>query len=349
MEEARFPFPPYQTIDELRSVLDEKLREVLGPTRACGLFGFPDHSNVGDSAIWLGELAFLSAHGIDIVYSCSVKTYRQESLEATLGDSGTLLVSGGGSFGDVWADYHDQVLELLARHRRSRIVIMPQTVYFWDKDYARRTARALANHGDVTLMVRDLRSLRVARDLLETEAVLCPDMALYLSLRATSNADVDVVYLKRADRESRGLEVAAEKLPEVVVADWIGGIRTNMAGRAAHSALTRLNRRLTEMIVSAPGPQLLIERVAASVRNRLAVQRLRVGLELLQQGRVVVTDRLHGHLLTLLLGRPSVALDNNYGKVSSFYQTWTSALPESNWADSPEQAVQLARQLAEGS
>jgi pyruvyl transferase EpsO len=38
----------------------------------------------------------------------------------------------------------------------------------------------------------------------------------------------------------------------------------------------------------------------------------------------VVTDRLHTHILCLLLGIPHAVLDNNYGKVGRFISCWTS-------------------------
>ncbi|XP_048247973.1 glucose-6-phosphate/phosphate translocator 2, chloroplastic-like [Haliotis rufescens] len=43
------------------------------------------------------------------------------------------------------------------------------------------------------------------------------------------------------------------------------------------------------------------------------------GMLFLQRGRVVITDRLHGHILSTLLGIPHVILDNNYHKVSSYH------------------------------
>jgi pyruvyl transferase EpsO len=56
----------------------------------------------------------------------------------------------------------------------------------------------------------------------------------------------------------------------------------------------------------------------------------------------VVTDRLHGHILSVLLGIPHVVLDNSYGKVRSFYETWTAQSDLVDWADSPAEAVHLA-------
>ena len=66
---------------------------------------------------------------------------------------------------------------------------------------------------------------------------------------------------------------------------------------------------------------------------------------MLSRGKVIITDRLHGHILSLLLGIEHIVLDNNYGKLSSFYESWTRASDLAHWARSPEEAAALARDL----
>lgn len=49
------------------------------------------------------------------------------------------------------------------------------------------------------------------------------------------------------------------------------------------------------------------------------------GQRLLGQGEIVVTDRLHAHILSTLMGITQVILDDSYGKVFQFVDTWTHA------------------------
>ena len=58
-------------------------------------------------------------------------------------------------------------------------------------------------------------------------------------------------------------------------------------------------------------------------QRRLAEWRLQRGLAMLATGELVVTDRLHAHILSLLLDIPHVLLDNSYGKVAGFADQWT--------------------------
>nr|KAG5697703.1 hypothetical protein BaRGS_000588 [Batillaria attramentaria] len=71
------------------------------------------------------------------------------------------------------------------------------------------------------------------------------------------------------------------------------------------------------------------------------------GLLFLQRGRVVVTDRLHGHILCVLLDIPHVLLDNADNKLSSYYNTWTRGLANTRLTDNPQDAARLAMELLE--
>jgi exopolysaccharide biosynthesis predicted pyruvyltransferase EpsI len=72
------------------------------------------------------------------------------------------------------------------------------------------------------------------------------------------------------------------------------------------------------------------------------------GCRLLSSRWAVVTDRLHAHLLSLLLGLPHVVLNDRYDKVHTFWETWTSNWSaDTSWASTPEQALGQAEHLAD--
>ena len=74
----------------------------------------------------------------------------------------------------------------------------------------------------------------------------------------------------------------------------------------------------------------------------MARRRLAHGYALLAAGRTVVTDRLHGHLLCVLLGIPHVVLDNRYGKNRALFEAWTHDVPFARWAERDAGAVTRA-------
>lgn len=335
---------PYQTIDDLRHAIDSTLREVLSDTDKCALFGFPDHSNVGDSAIWLGELSYLKAQGIEVVYECSARSYSEDSLLQAIGE-GTILLHGGGNLGSIWPNYHSIVLDFISRHHDNRIVVLPQTIHFEDADLLAATKNTVAEHGNVTILVRDAASLKTARNELGSSAFLCPDLALWLAPSPGAHPTVDVLYIRRRDRESSHLE-PSELPPGVMMTDWIGLESLLLRRRTSMSALYRLNRRLSGHLRRADRYEPGLEHLARTVRNSLARQRLNLGLDLLRSGRVIVTDRLHAYLLSLLLGKQGVILDNSYGKIRFFYETWMRGVGRFRWTESPDEAVEIGMTLA---
>ncbi len=77
--------------------------------------------------------------------------------------------------------------------------------------------------------------------------------------------------------------------------------------------------------------------------KNLANARLNRGLRILSSGKVVVTDRLHAHILSVLLNISHSALDNNYGKISSYIKTWTHSYPKLFNIESTQDEINKAR------
>ena len=69
-------------------------------------------------------------------------------------------------------------------------------------------------------------------------------------------------------------------------------------------------------------------------RRHYARQRFLFGMKLLGRGKKVITDRLHGHIMSILLGKENLTFDSLDGKVSAFHETWTWADPNSRMISS---------------
>jgi exopolysaccharide biosynthesis predicted pyruvyltransferase EpsI len=69
-------------------------------------------------------------------------------------------------------------------------------------------------------------------------------------------------------------------------------------------------------------------------------------LHVLSLGHVVITDRLHAHLLCLMLRIPHVLLNDGSGKNWSFHERWTKDIAFCRLARDPAEAWSLARNAA---
>jgi pyruvyl transferase EpsO len=299
-----------KTADQLVGELAHRFARVLDtvlPSGKLALVDFPDHSNVGDSAIWLGEMAYLRRRGRLPAYYSAIADFDDETCRAAIG-GGPILIHGGGNMGTLWPKHEAFRLHLLRTHRGRPIVQMPQSIHYADPAAAAEMADAIREHGQFTLLVRDARSLAFAEQHFDCAIHLCPDAALMLGRQQRSPATVPVFALLRTDHERSAGEAA---LPAGVIADdWL-------EEEAAQKRRLRLSLGLGRLFTR----DLMAQR--ATRQQRLAEWRFQRGLAMLSAGELVVTDRLHAHILSLLLDIPHVLLDNNYGKVAGFADQWT--------------------------
>lgn len=341
---VRIPTQEDLLITRLRQRAIDVVGSVIPRERPVALLDFPRHSNVGDSAIWLGEIDCLAASGVrlhDIRYMCDVSTYEEAALRNAIGEEGVILLHGGGNFGDLWNSHQRFREAVVAAFPKNAIVLLPQTIHYEDRKNLDRTARVFNAHGDLTILVRDHESLHVVQRDFRAVAHLCPDLAFCLGrLPRPVQADRPVLYLARRDMESP-LQIEHAGDSSVAPCDWPGveaAWKWQLGDVIARFGLDhpRLRRGL---------PAALSEMARRRAYNSMARERLRTGCELLAHGRVIITDRLHAHILSLLMGVPNVILDNSYGKLRRFHDAWTSSFSLTHFAQTPTEAFAIAREI----
>lgn len=273
---------------------------------------FPVHGNIGDLLIMHGTLAFFERYGLKPSVSAAAFAYDPQWIRK--GD--VVVFHGGGNFGDLYADYGMQGLrEFVAGSRpENRVVVLPQTIHFSSEQERKRSAKVFRQHPDLHLCVRDYASFLIAREFTD-HVYLLPDMAHQLYPIAPLNyAAAGTLRISRMDDEKMhnrdGIRVEAATTTDwpVVVGDRERRIETfRRAMRATYRVGLgwRGNRMLTRLW-SSYSAKLIDDAVALfSAHER------------------IVTDRLHGHILACLMDRPSIVLDNSYGKNSGYVGAWT--------------------------
>lgn len=321
--------------DELRDAAVAAVGDALAGASTCGLADFPRHTNVGDCAIWLGERKILSQLGVRVRAACDSTTYRARGFRRRLGD-GPVLIHGGGNFGGLYHGPQAFRERILREYADRPIVQLPQTVNFVDRENLDATGALIAAHGNVTLMVRDHASARQAAEL-GARVVLAPDAAFALGARRRPvRPRQAVVQLARTDDEQAlgGGATLGEHL------DWLEtrGWSERLAGEWHKLELGIAAGRLE-------GGGGWLPALAPVAYDRYAMWNVRRGSRLLSRGRVVVTDRLHAHILCSLMGIPHVLLDDRHHKVRRFWDAWTSGIPFARFARDADEARILAGSL----
>src|SRR5262245_35006619 len=151
-------------VDAHAALLDAfalRIADVLGPlvpaSEPVALLDSPLTPNVGDSMIWLGTLAYLERRGLWPTYTCTNRTFSPDTLARRIG-RGTILLSGGGNFGDLYPDHQEFREEIVTRFPNHRVVQLPQSIHFESPEALAATGRVLDRHRDFTLLVRDQSS-----------------------------------------------------------------------------------------------------------------------------------------------------------------------------------------------
>ena len=338
------------TSKDLVSLYMKQLREsfaaLIPRDIPAALVDYPISTNCGDHAIWLGQKKLLSELGIPNAYECSVQTYDRDAMAAKLGN-GTILMQGGGNFGDRYPIHHEFRLRVLQDFPNNKVILFPQQVTFLDNDYLQRTADILAGHPDVTLFARGVIAQHMFTRYFghTTRVELAPDMAFMLGPQPRRSEPLyDIVWIARTDQERANdqTEVAArlssQGAEKYVLPRFPDGVEINFVVKQRPPTVF-----LTDwysLFFENEDARLAYQRLESGARAEATVAR---ALHILSLGRVVITDRLHGHIFCLLLGIPHILLNNDSGKNWNFYETWTRDSPLCRLARSPAEAWSLAR------
>jgi pyruvyl transferase EpsO len=326
--------PERNLIARLSGLIHEALDPLLATQEQVALVDYPNHPNSGDAAIWLGQRRYLESQGISVAYTCEMRSFSARRLVRAL-PAGTVLLSGGGNLGDLWPtfeEFRERVVRALPNHR---LVQLPQTIEFVTEEALERAAALFSGHGNFTMLVRDPQSLALATERFGLPAALAPDMAFELGPLPRPRPDRRVVLLARRDIETTGTSTHAG-------ADWPSYASSGLA----YPVIRKTSKVGGRVVKGIPTPGSSGWRLLDRTYTLLARERLASAVRTVGAGEVLVTNRLHGHIIAMLMGVPHVLVDNSYGKLRRFHETWTSDSTITHWAADLDSAVELAESLA---
>ncbi len=319
-------------IASLQDKTHEALRKFVVPEQPLAILDFPDIRNCGDSAIWLGEMAYLKDRfGKRPSYVSRAGDFSPEALKKAVPE-GPIFIHGGGNFGDIWVghqDFREQVMEVFPQRP---IVQFPQSIHYGSAERAEKTKRAIGKHGKFTLLVRDEESFDFAQKHFDCEVILCPDMAFCIGEVKATDPKFPVLAMLREDKEQVGA-IDFSAYPDIPKEDWITENRNEVLLEKAKGVVSAwLNLHPSEA---------RLRKLDAAAHHRF-----NRGITQIARGKALVTDRLHVHICSLLTGRPHAVLDNNYGKIRRFMAAFSGGTDLSYKARSLEDGINWARAKA---
>lgn len=279
----------------------------------------PDYPNIGDSAIFLGQINFLNTHfpqaKVHFVDHRSYATGQKYLLE----QADCIFFQGGGNFGDLWKRHQKIRLAIMDEFSHKRLIQFPQSIHFETQDSIKETADIIAKCDSFSLFVRDKQSLQFAQHNFSCTTELIPDMAFYLPAIERQPAKSDVFCLLREDKEL--LVDKTEAISQLLKAKALTYSYSDWVIEKA-PLQTKLNLGLCYLIKRYPSQTKLIQPLYEKLRLHYAHTNLNRGIAMLSQGEIVVTDRLHAFIMSTQIGIKNYTFDSLGGKISNFHRTW---------------------------
>lgn len=308
-------------IDSMRSMAFKAFDELFSGVTELTLTDYPDHENVGDSAIALGELEYFRIRGIRVKNIYCVGTLHK----SVYSETAPVVIHGGGNFGGLYP--------VVEKHRyamaqkldfRSILIQAPQSVHFVNSTAQLNFESLLASRPNFRMAVRDTLSASKVYESMP-DHIVSPDAVHLIGKIEAPEPIRNVVTLARTDGESAN----SRNAPNGAV-DWL-----NDHPRTRRQTLLRWKYRYLGKVGDWLNP-------SPEQWKEISESRLRRGVQILSEGETIVTDRLHAMLIGLQMGRRVIAVDNNNRKLTSYADTWFGGTtPDVQFAKSFDEAEQL--------
>lgn len=223
-----------------------------------------------------------------------------------------IVCQGGGNMGNLYMFAEIFRRKTVKAFKNNRIIIFPQTIYFTDDEEGiaelKKSRDCYNSCHDLTIFARDEKSYEIMKENFSCKIIKLVDSVTYIDT-PLNNRRNGILLCLRSDIESSLDKEQKKKLLDVC--------------RLKDSVL------LTDTVAK--------HDISSEERENV----LKEKWILFSGKKVVVTDRLHGMIFSLITHTPCIILGNNHHKVKETYKT----LSDCNYLHYAENVVDVERLL----
>ncbi|XP_067938280.1 uncharacterized protein [Watersipora subatra] len=290
---------------------------IIGKYKKAVLVNVFQWFNKGDHLITIGQRRILQRMGIELIYHCFYPGRECDFSKINKDDPElVVLIQGAGYIGH---PSHEFVTTITVEgFPNNRIMVFPISVChpIAPCTEIEQFAAIFGKHKDVHVVLRDRYSYDLAEQYFKnTHNYLAPDSAFAVgSIRMNIVPVYDIIWLKRNDWESQN-----DAMPEfpanlkVQVTDW----SDEWMGQQSSDFWE--DHQLRTM----------------------------TGIAFLARGKVVISDRLHAHIMSQLMGKLNVVINSETKKQEHYYMTWEQSIKTSVLVNNNVDALREALKLLE--
>ncbi len=287
------------------------------------LIGTPEHGNMGDQLIALGELAWLRDYFPntpvrEFTHDTLLQDHRFRLLLSQIRKEDVLFLHGGGNLNDKYVACEKIRRVVIQKRPKNKIILFPQSISYTKTPQAQKlkadTARIYNAHPDFTILAREAQSYANAREMFPSlRTILIPDIATYLF-------------------RSMGPSEAFERSGIALC------LRTDGEKFYSEQQISDLRQKLSETYDVCMTDTHIHRRVLPQERRACAQERI----DAFSHKRLIVTDRFHGVIFSILSRTPCIALRSCDHKVTDGVK-WFKDLPGVFYAESTEDVLRLVQ------
>ncbi len=266
-----------------------------------------NYGNLGDVAITYAQKSFLEKNFPDckIIEIPIDKTYENiKSLKKIINEDDVITIIGGGNFGDIYLDIEKCRQFFIKQFPKNKIVCFPQTIDFsknirGEKEL-RKAIKIYGHHRNLVLFARERKSYEIMKNNFKKNKIfLVPDIVLSLNKQLPKEKRKYITLCFRNDKENKIDQNEKNKL----IADLKEKYKKQVIEKDTHVGNIKIEQEDREKYL-----------------NDI--------WDTFRKSKVVLTDRLHGMIFSVITGTPCIAFQNSNGKIQQTYEAWLKDIPE---------------------
>ncbi|AKO94924.1 polysaccharide pyruvyl transferase family protein [Priestia filamentosa] len=298
-----------------QTILNKELPKGVGPNvspeaftndkRKVFLFGSPSYTNIGDQAIAYAEEKFIRNHYPYYEYIEIMDYATDEGIQIVkeiISEDDIVCFTGGGNLGNLYLDIEEDRRKVISTFKDYKTLSFAQSVYFEETEEGdkekKKTKDAYHQNRHLTIGTREQQTLEYVKDTFDSEVMYTPDMVLSLDIEPQELEREGVLFILREDKEKVTEEKFISELRE-----WIEqekGKRTGRTDTVLHDIDVIDYKDREDQFMK------MLNRIGSS--------------------ELIVTDRLHAMIFSIITKTPCVVFGNSYGKAKHSYRDWLEAL-----------------------
>lgn len=271
------------------------------------MFGVPSYTNMGDQAVSLAERQYIENEFPEYQYIEILEEdddYAIPVIQEYLQPKDIIAFTGGGNMGNLYHNHEEARRKVFSTFVNNLTISFPQSIHFEENEDGeiekKKSQAAYRKNPNLVLVARDAQSFHRMQTTFDNPVIFTPDMVLYMNAVDLKFKRHGALFVLRHDSE------------KVVKQSTIDNVK-EMLG--TERPIDHVDTVLDE-------PQ----KITPVTREAL----FDAELELFSHQEMIITDRWHAMVFSVLTGTPCLLFGNSYGKGKHAYIDW---LEHVNWID----------------